>query len=110
MIIEFVRVFKSEDGLLLLLDLLDVPVDDGDCEEDTGARADGAQEVGDDGEGANAHAPEGGGDGDVPLEDGLGPGVRVALGEQPLRLEVLGHVVRALSREVDPVPAEEGTS
>ena len=52
----------------LLADLLPHVVDDRDGHEDAGARADGAQEVGEDGERADAHAAKGGGRRDVAVE------------------------------------------
>ena len=45
--------------LLLLGDLLEVLVDDGHSQEDTRARANGAHEVGEDAEGADADSTEG---------------------------------------------------
>jgi len=53
---------------VLLDEHLEVLVDGGDGEQDARARPDGAHEVGDDGERADAHATEGGGGGDITVE------------------------------------------
>ena len=70
---EYKRKEPSEDegfrsSFLLLSYHLEVLIDDGDSEEDTGTGSDCAHEVGEDGEAADAHATEGGSNRDVAVQ------------------------------------------
>jgi hypothetical protein len=61
---------------LLLLENLEILVDDGDGKQDTRAGADGAQQIRNHGQRANAETTEGGGGGDVAIQD-LAHGLRI---------------------------------
>mmetsp|Transcript_57425 Transcript_57425/g.128203 ORF Transcript_57425/g.128203 Transcript_57425/m.128203 type:complete len:393 (-) Transcript_57425:510-1688(-) len=105
----------EEDGkgvvLAVLLDKhLEVLVNRGHREQDARARADGAHEIGDDGEGADTHATEGRGGGDVPVELLRKGRVAVALHHHLLVAQLLGHVFCARARNLDPRLREERAS
>mmetsp|Transcript_12501 Transcript_12501/g.40927 ORF Transcript_12501/g.40927 Transcript_12501/m.40927 type:complete len:317 (-) Transcript_12501:796-1746(-) len=93
---------------LLFAEHLVVLIDDGDGEEYAGAGADGAEEVGDDGEGADAHAAEGGGGWDVAVEDVDDGVVPEALHNHLLIAELLGDVARGRAGDLDPHGGEDG--
>ena len=82
-------------------------VDDGDREEDAGAGADGTHEVGDDREGADAHAAKGGGRGDVPVQDVDNGGITVALHYHLGIAQLLGHIPGGSARDLNPGLGEE---
>uniref|UniRef100_A0A7S1C9Y9 alanine--tRNA ligase n=1 Tax=Bicosoecida sp. CB-2014 TaxID=1486930 RepID=A0A7S1C9Y9_9STRA len=96
--------------LLVLLHVgLDVAVHDGDGHEDARARADRADEVGGDGERADAHAAEGRRRRDVATQlgaDVVGAGA-LARDHDALALPLLRDVVHRLARELDPGLGEE---
>ena len=94
---------------LLLLEGLVELVDDGDTEEDAGAGTDGTEEIGDDGEGTDAHTTEGGSGGDVPVEDVDDGGVAVTLHDHLRVAELLGNVAGGGAGHFDPGLGEEGT-
>ena len=101
---------ESEEAkfFLFLLDGLEVLEDGGDSEENTGTGADGAQEVGEDGESTNAHTTEQGGSGDVAVEDVNESGVTVALHGQTVIAELLGDITSRGAGELDPETGDEG--
>eukprot|EP00754_Rhynchopus_humris_P043535 Rhum_TRINITY_DN3343_c0_g1::Rhum_TRINITY_DN3343_c0_g1_i1::g.10629::m.10629 len=94
----------------LRLQLLLVLVDEANGEEDTRARADRTQEVGQNRQDTDAHATEGGGRRDVALEVGLQLllGGRLADQHKLLRGPLGGHVLRGLLRDADPHLGEQG--
>ena len=93
---------------LLLLEGLVELVDDGDTEKDTGSGTDGAEEIGNDGEGTDAHTTEGGGGGDVPVEDVDDGGITVALHDHLGIAELLGNIAGGGTGHLDPGLGEEG--
>ena len=103
-----VHSLEDRPVLVLLLDEhLVVLEDDGDSEQNAGTGANGAHEVGDNGEGANAHTSEGGGGGDVAVEHGDDGLVTEALDDHVLVLELLGHVLGGGAGHLDPGLGEE---
>ena len=94
--------------LLLLDEFLIVRVDDGNSEEDTSSRTDGTDEVGEDGEGTDAHSSEGGSSGDVSLEHGVHVLVSDFVNEVALVSEVTGDVINSGSGDLNPGLGEEG--
>ena len=99
---------QATDLILLLDQYLEVLIDDGDGEEDTRSAANGAQEVGEHGERANAQASEGGRRRNVAVElvdHGL---IAVAAHDHLLLLELLGDVLGARAAHVYPRLGEEG--
>lgn len=77
---------------LLLDEDLEVLVDDGDGEQDTRARADGAEEVGEDRQGSDAEASEGSRSWDVSVELVDHGVVSVAAHHHLLLFELLGDL------------------
>eukprot|EP00618_Florenciella_parvula_P001379 CAMPEP_0119541236 /NCGR_PEP_ID=MMETSP1344-20130328/52833_1 /TAXON_ID=236787 /ORGANISM="Florenciella parvula, Strain CCMP2471" /LENGTH=535 /DNA_ID=CAMNT_0007585181 /DNA_START=198 /DNA_END=1803 /DNA_ORIENTATION=- len=108
----FTRLFLGElvgvaQALLLLQEHLVVLVDDGHRQKNARTRTDRTEEVGHDGERADAHAAEGRGGGDVPVEHGDHGHVAVALHDHLLVAQLLGHVARRRARDLDPGLGEE---
>ena len=95
-------------AVALLVEDLVVLVDDGHSQQDTSARADGTEEIGKDGESANAHTAESSGGGDVALERSLDAIDAVALDEVVLLDEHFGDVLGCLAGDLDPGLGEEG--
>ena len=93
--------------LSLLLDDLEVLEDGGHGQQNAGARADGAQEVGEHGERADAHATEQRRRGDVAVQHVDQRRVTVALHGQTVVAQLLRHVARRGARELDPQTRHE---
>ena len=93
---------------LLLLEGLVELVDNGDTEKDTGSGTDGTEEIGNDGEGTDAHTTEGGGGGDVPIEDVDDGSITVALHDHLGIPELLGNITGGGAGHLDPGLGEEG--
>merc|ERR1719460_2586856 len=103
---------KGEHGAAIasfLLENLEVLVDDSHGQQNARAGADSAQEVREDGQSTDAHTAETGGSGDVTVEFLLErfPVRAVALDDQSLFGQLLGHVVGRLARHLDPGLGEE---
>ena len=92
----------------LLLESLEVLVDDGDGEQDTGSAPDRSHEVSHDGEHADAHASESRGGGDVAVELLLEGGLTVTHHEHLLLLELLSDIARRGAGDLDPGLGEQG--
>jgi hypothetical protein len=96
-------------GVLLAEDL-EVLVDDGDREQDSGTGTDGSHEVGEHGEGTNAHSTEGGGNWDVLVQHTHQASVAVAFHDHVLVAQLLGNVARGRARHFDPGLTEQGAT
>lgn len=92
---------------MLLDEDLEVLVDDGNGEEDSGSGSDGSHEVGGNGEGSNAESSEGSGGRDVTVEfvdHGL---LTMSTHDHLLLLELLGNILGGRSGHIDPGLGEE---
>jgi len=92
---------------LLLDEDLEVLVDDGHSQQDSGARPDGSHEVGEHGEGADTETAESGGGGDVTVQLVDHGSLPVSTHDHLLFPELLGHVLGGAAGHVDPRLGEE---
>ena len=76
--------------------------DDGDRQKNTCTTSDGTHEIGDDGQGTDAHTSEGGGSRDVSVQDMDQSGVTVSLHDHLVVTELLGNIASGRSRNLDP--------
>jgi hypothetical protein len=99
---------KSTKLGLLLSDGLEGLVNGGNSQQNTSSGSDGAHQIGSNGKGSNAQATEGSGSGDVTVEGLSGALVTVTANDHLLVLELLGNILRAGARNIDPGLGEQG--
>ena len=93
---------QETELLSLLLQDLEVLEDGGDSQENSSARANGADEVSEHGESSNAHSSEQGGGGNVAVEHVNEGGITVTLHGETVITQLLGHVASRGAGELDP--------
>lgn len=108
---NFVRNLEAK-GTSLPLFLHEVFVkteDDGDRQKNTGSTSDGTHEIGDDGQGTDAHTSECSGGRDVSVQDMDQSGVTVSLHDHLVVSKLLGNITSRRSRDLNPCLTEKST-
>jgi len=83
--------------------------DDGDRQKDTCTTSDGTHEIGNDGQGTNAHTSKGSGSRDVSVQDMDQGGITVSLHDHLVVTELLGNITSRRSRNLNPGLTEKST-